>query len=135
MTDRQPGAPGQYTLSITASQLEALLAGSDCTVTLTRDDHPLVEGTPYNKASVLPDELAALLCPGVADPTPADALAALQSWQADVAGGSTAVGKAKSADSAGTAANADKVGGYAAGTLLRVSSFNASAGTLYTVSG
>lgn len=68
MTDRQPGAPGQYKLT---------LEGQEYTVSLTRDDQPLVEGTPYNKASVLPDELANRICPSVTDPTPADAFAGL----------------------------------------------------------
>lgn len=74
MTDRQPGAPGQYTLTIDASEAQNILVGQPVTVTLERDDQPLVEGTPYNKASVLPDELAARICPNVSDPTPADAL-------------------------------------------------------------
>lgn len=77
MTDRQPGAPGQYTLSIDAGELQKLLAGTNCTVVLTRNDQPVVEGTPYNKASVLPDDLAAQICPSVTDPTPADALRGL----------------------------------------------------------
>ena len=69
MTDRQPGAPGQYKL---------ILEGREYTVTLTRDDQPIVEGTPYNKASVLPDELARQLCPTETDPTPAQALNGLR---------------------------------------------------------
>lgn len=73
MTDRQPGAPGQYIMTIDASVAQNILIGQPVTVTLTRDDQPLVEGTPYNKASVLPDELAARICPSVSDPTPADA--------------------------------------------------------------
>lgn len=74
MTDRQPGAPGQYILTIDASETQNLLIGQPVTVTLVRDDQPMVEGTPYNKASVLPDELAARICPNATDPTPADAL-------------------------------------------------------------
>lgn len=74
MTDRQPGAPGQYKMTVDASQSQKLMTGEPVTVTLTRDDQPLVEGTPYNKASVLPDDLAAKVCPDVTDPTPADAL-------------------------------------------------------------
>lgn len=74
MTDRQPGAPGQYILTIDASVAQNILTGQPVTVTLQRDDQPLVEGTPYNKASVLPDDLAARICPSVTDPTPADAL-------------------------------------------------------------
>lgn len=69
MTDRQPGAPGQYKMTMN---------GVEYTVTLTRDDRPIVEGTPLNKASLLPDELAAKICPGVTNPTPADALDGLR---------------------------------------------------------
>lgn len=74
MTDRQPGAPGQYIMTIDASVAQNILVGQPVTVHLDRDDQPLVEGTPYNKASVLPDDLAARICPNVTDPTPADAL-------------------------------------------------------------
>lgn len=69
MTDRQPGAPGQYKL---------ILEGKEYTVTLTRDDQPIVEGTPYNKAAVLPDDLASKICPEVTDPTPKDAFNGLR---------------------------------------------------------
>lgn len=79
MTDRIPGAPGQYKATVTAAELEKMQAGEAFTITMTRDDQPIVAGTPYNKASVLPDDLAALICPGVSDPSPADALAALRS--------------------------------------------------------
>ena len=34
-------------------------------------------GTPYSKEAVLPDDLAEEMCPEVADPTPADALRAI----------------------------------------------------------
>lgn len=74
MTDRIPGAPGQYKMTVEASEAQKILTGEAVTVTLTRDDQPLVEGTPYNKQSVLPDELASRICPNVPDPTPADAL-------------------------------------------------------------
>lgn len=73
MHDRQPGAPGQYKMTINVAELQKLLAGETCTVVLTRDDQPIATGTPYNKASVLPDELAGQICPSVTDPTPADA--------------------------------------------------------------
>lgn len=73
MTDRQPGAPGQYIMTVDASVAQNLLIGEPVAVVLKRDDIPIVEGTPYNKASVLPDELASKICPAVADPTPADA--------------------------------------------------------------
>lgn len=74
MTDRIPGAPGQYTMTVDASEAQNLLIGEAVTVTLVRNDQPIVEGTPYNKASVLPDDLAAKVCPDITDPTPADAL-------------------------------------------------------------
>lgn len=77
MTDRVPGAPGQYTMTVSAEEAQKLLTGEAVTITMKRDDRPLVEGTPYNKASVLPDDLAAQICPNVSDPTPADALRAL----------------------------------------------------------
>ena len=77
MTDRVPGAPGQYTMTVSAEEAQKLLTGKSVTVTLVRNDQPLVEGTPYNKASVLPDDLAAQICPNVTDPTPADALRGL----------------------------------------------------------
>lgn len=73
MTDRVPGAPGQYIMTVVASEAQKLLTGESVAVTLTRDDQPIVEGTPYNKESVLPDDLAAIICPDVTDPTPADA--------------------------------------------------------------
>lgn len=77
MTDRQPRAPGQYTAVVSAAEYQKLQAGESFIITLTRNDDPEVEGTPYNKASVLPDDLAAVICPDVTDPTPADALKGL----------------------------------------------------------
>lgn len=77
MTDRVPGAPGQYRAVITAEEQQKLAASEAFIITLTRDDQPLKEGTPYSKAAVLPDEVAQVLCPSVEDPTPADAFAAL----------------------------------------------------------
>lgn len=77
MTDRQPGAPGQYVMTVSAAEVQNLLTGNPVTVILVRDDQPAVEGTPYNKASVLPDKLAEKICPSVPDPTPADAFAGL----------------------------------------------------------
>ncbi len=77
MKDRVPGAPGQYQAVLSAEALAKMQAGEPFTITLTRDDQPITEGTPYSKAAVLPDALAQLLCPDVEDPTPADALAAL----------------------------------------------------------
>lgn len=73
MHDRQPGMPGQYKMTIDAAELQKLLNGESCTIVLTRDDQPIAAGTPYNKASVLPDEVAERICPSVLDPTPADA--------------------------------------------------------------
>jgi hypothetical protein len=78
MTDRQPGAPGQYIMTVDPSVAQNLLIGEPVAVKLTRDDQPIVEGTPYNKASVLPDDLARQLCPKKNDPTPADAFNGLR---------------------------------------------------------
>lgn len=77
MHDRIPGAPGQYKAIITAEELLKMQSGKQFVITMTRDDHPLAEGTPYNKASVLPDDVANLICPKVTDPTPADAFMGL----------------------------------------------------------
>lgn len=81
MTDRVPGAPGQYIAVIQAEELGKLQNGENFIITLTRDDQPITPGTPYSKASVLPDELAAVICPGVEDPAPKDALQALADRQ------------------------------------------------------
>ncbi len=77
MTDRVPGAPGQYSAVVTAEELLKMQNGEEFTITLTRDDRPLTEGTPYSKAAVLPDAVARELCPGIHDPTPADAFNAI----------------------------------------------------------
>lgn len=77
MTDRQTSNPGQYKAVITSAELAKMQLGEEFVLQLTRDDHPLTEGTPYNKESVLPDELAVVLCPDIPDPTPANAFAAL----------------------------------------------------------
>lgn len=77
MTDRVPGAPGQYKAVVASLEVQKLQSGEEFTITMTRDDQPITEGTPYSKAAVLPDALAQKLCPGVEDPTPADALFAL----------------------------------------------------------
>ena len=79
MTDRIPGAPGQFKAVVTEEELLKMQSGEEFTITMTRDDQPIVEGTPYSKAAVLPDALAQSLCPNVEDPTPADALKALKS--------------------------------------------------------
>ena len=77
MTDRVPGAPGQYKAVITEAELQKMQAGEQFAITLTRDDQPVVEGTPYSKAAVLPEALGKALCPNIDDPTPADAFASL----------------------------------------------------------
>lgn len=77
MTDRVPGAPGQYKAVISENNLQKMQAGEEFVITMVRDDQPQIEGTPYSKAAVLPDDLAQRLCPGLKDPTPADAFAAL----------------------------------------------------------
>ena len=83
MTDRIPGAPGRCKAVVTGEELQKMQAGEEFAITLRRDDQPIKEGTPYNKASVLPDELADALCPGLQDPAPKDALLALQAQKAD----------------------------------------------------
>lgn len=74
MTDRVPGAPGQYKMVVTPEQFAKMQAGESAVITITRDDHPITNGTPYSKKNVLPDELANVICPDILDPTPADAL-------------------------------------------------------------
>ena len=83
MTDRIPGAPGRCKAVVTDGELQKMHAGEEFAITLRRDDAPIKEGTPYSKAAVLPDAVAASLCPGAQDPTPGDAFAALQSQKAD----------------------------------------------------
>ena len=82
MKDRKAKAPGRYSAIVPVEELEKLQTGNAFEITLARDDDPEVVGTPYNKASVLPDDVAAAICPGVADPTPAEAFAALQANKA-----------------------------------------------------
>lgn len=74
MKDRVANRPGQYQAVISPRDYQLMQNGKSFAITLTRDDDPIEEGTPYNKASVLPDSLAAALCPRIANPTPADAL-------------------------------------------------------------
>lgn len=83
MTDRIPGAPGRYSASLPNGEIVKMQNGEPFAITLTRDDDPIVEGTPYSKASVLPDELAAKLCPNLTDPAPKDAFAALHKITAE----------------------------------------------------
>ena len=73
MNDRIPGAPGQYKATVTAAEFQKLQAGEQFNIVLVRDDQPIVEGTPYSKAAVLPDALGKVICPDIAAPTPADA--------------------------------------------------------------
>lgn len=77
MKDRVPGAPGQYSAVIPEEELQKLQTGQPFAITLTRDDKPIIPGTPYSKAAVLPDELASKICPDMDDPAPKDAFAAL----------------------------------------------------------
>lgn len=77
MKDRVSGAPGQYKATVTAEEFAKLQNGQAFTITMVRDDRPEVEGTPYSKAAVLPDSVAAMICPNIEDPSPADAFAGL----------------------------------------------------------
>ena len=87
MTDRVPGAPGQYSAVIAKEELQKLQGGNAFTITLTRDDCPVQEGTPYSKAAVLPDTLAQKLCPNIQDPAPKDAFASLYAGLSEKADG------------------------------------------------
>lgn len=84
MTDRQVSNPGQYKAVVSLAEQESMKAGDAFVITLTRDDKPVTEGTPYNKESVLPDDLAEIICPDVPDPTPADALRALSAQASSI---------------------------------------------------
>ena len=84
MHDRVPGAPGQYKASVTAEELQKMQAAEAFTITLTRDDQPIAEGTPYSKAAVLPDEVAQEICPEIEDPAPADAFKQLSRTKANL---------------------------------------------------
>lgn len=109
MTDRQVASPGQYKAVVSAAELVKMQSGEEFVVKLTRDDQPLTEGTPYNKESVLPDELAKVLCPDVIDPTPADALAALLPLLGGVMRGNIAMGDNKITDLADATNSTDAV--------------------------
>lgn len=85
MKDRVPGAPGQYQAVLSAEDFTKLQRNEPFTITLTRDDQPIVEGTPYSKASVLPDEVATKICPNIEDPSPADAFEALATNKQNIA--------------------------------------------------
>ena len=77
MTDRKTNNPGQYKASITPAELAKMQKNEVFTLHIERDDQPITEGTPYNKESVLPDDVATGICPDIADPTPADAFRGL----------------------------------------------------------
>lgn len=77
MQDRQPGKPGQYKATLTPAEFQKMQAGQQFTITMIRDDQPIVEGTPYSKAAVLPDDLAKIVCPKISNPTPAHAFRGL----------------------------------------------------------
>lgn len=109
MTDRQVASPGQYKAVVSVAELEKMQNGEEFVVRLTRDDHPLTEGTPYNKESVLPDELAAAICPDVLDPVPADAFAALLPLLGGVMRGCIAMGDNKITELADATAATDAV--------------------------
>ena len=72
------------------------------------------EGTPYNAQSILPDDLAQVLCPDIENPTPADALRALKSLT--VPDGTLSVaGKAADAAATGEALAGKAPAGYGLG--------------------
>ena len=73
MKDRVSGAPGQYQATILPGELQKMQAGEPFAITMVRDDKPIVEGTPFSKATILPDDVAKAICPNIEDPTPADA--------------------------------------------------------------
>lgn len=77
MKDRIAGAPGRYSAVVAGGEYQKLQTGQPFSITLTRDDKPEVEGTPYSKAAVLPDDVAKRLCPDLEDPSPADAFDSL----------------------------------------------------------
>lgn len=83
MTDRLPGSPGKYSAVVAGGELQKMQTGKPFAITLQLDDDPVREGTPYSKAAVLPDELAAKLCPETEDPAPKDAIRGLWEKKAD----------------------------------------------------
>lgn len=70
MKDRLAKYPGRYNAVVDTEKIEK---GAPFNIVLSRNDEPTEEGTPYNKEAVLPDDLSALICAGIEDPTPADA--------------------------------------------------------------
>ena len=83
MTDRLPNSPGKYSAVVTGAELQKMQTGEPFAITLQLDDDPVREGTPYSKAAVLPDQLAAKLCPETEDPAPKDAFRGLWEKKAD----------------------------------------------------
>ena len=83
MTDRLPGSPGKYSAVVAGGELQKMQTGKPFAITLQLDDDPVREGTPYSKAAVLPDHLAAQLCPETEDPAPKDAFRGLWEKKAD----------------------------------------------------
>lgn len=80
MKDRIARNPGAYKAMIPANSIEAMQNSDEFEIFLSRNDDPVEDGTPYNKESVLPDDLAEFI--GVenendGDPTPADAFRGL----------------------------------------------------------
>ncbi len=83
MTDRLPNSPGKYSAVVAGGELQKMQTGNPFAITLQLNDDPVKEGTPYSKAAVLPDELAAKLCPETEDPAPKDAFRGLWEKKAD----------------------------------------------------
>lgn len=77
MTDRKPGQPGRWKGTVTVEEAAKISKGEPFNITLERNDEPITPGTPYNKASVLPDDLATKLNIEEMDPAPKDAFEAL----------------------------------------------------------
>lgn len=73
MKDRVSRNPGAYKAMIPAGSMEALQNSEEFEIFLKRNDDPEEEGTPFNKDSVLPDDVAEAICPKIENPTPADA--------------------------------------------------------------
>lgn len=73
MTDRVPGRPRRYKITLEDSGAGTVIYG-----VIEYADEPVTVGTPINKETMLPDALAAMICPDIADPTPANALDGLR---------------------------------------------------------
>ena len=76
MKDRISGSPGRFNAVVSAEDFRKMETGKEFFITLIRDDAPIEDGTPYNKETVLPDDVAESI--GVqnkndGNPTPADA--------------------------------------------------------------